>query len=96
MRLLVQGPCLPAESRRRGTDRDNGSARIQTRRVKTRTTPTWTVTREEQGLRLDRFLAAPGRLGSRGRVRVALERGKVFRQRRRGLGDGRRLAGGAR
>jgi 23S rRNA pseudouridine1911/1915/1917 synthase len=61
-----------------GTGTDNGSARIQTRRLKTPTTPTWTVTREEQGLRLDRFLAAAGRLGSRGRVRVALERGQVF------------------
>ena len=57
---------------------DNGSARIQTRPVKTRTTSAWTVTRDEQGLRLDRFLAAAGRLGSRGRVRVALERGQVF------------------
>ena len=45
-----------------------------------KTTPAsqWSVTPEEQGLRLDRFLAAPGRLGSRGRVRVALERGQVF------------------
>lgn len=41
--------------------------------------PQWIVTSEEQGLRLDRFLAAPDRLGSRGRVRVALERGQVFR-----------------
>jgi 23S rRNA pseudouridine1911/1915/1917 synthase len=40
--------------------------------------PQWIVTSEEQGLRLDRFLAAPGRLVSRGRVRVALERGQVF------------------
>jgi len=40
--------------------------------------PQWIVTSEEQGLRLDRFLAAPGRLGSRGRVRGALERGQVF------------------
>ncbi len=38
----------------------------------------WTVTSEEQGLRLDRYLAAPDRLGSRGRVRAALERGQVF------------------
>ena len=38
----------------------------------------WIVTSEEQGLRLDRFLAIPGRLGSRGRVRTALERGQVF------------------
>jgi 23S rRNA pseudouridine1911/1915/1917 synthase len=46
--------------------------------VKTRTPTRWTVTREEQGLRLDRFLAAPERLGSRGRVSEALDRGKVF------------------
>jgi 23S rRNA pseudouridine1911/1915/1917 synthase len=46
--------------------------------VTTRTTSAWTVTPEEEGLRLDRFLAAAGRLGSRGRVRVALERGQVF------------------
>jgi 23S rRNA pseudouridine1911/1915/1917 synthase len=38
----------------------------------------WIVTSEEQGLRLDRFLALSGRLESRGRVRVALERGQVF------------------
>lgn len=60
------------------TGADNGSARIQSHPVKTRTTPAWTVTPDEQGLRLDRFLAAAGRLGSRGRVRVALERGQVF------------------
>ena len=40
--------------------------------------PQWIVTSEEQGLRLDRFLAVPGRLRSRGRVRTALERGQVF------------------
>ncbi len=41
-------------------------------------TPQWIVSSEQQGLRLDRFLAAPERLGSRGRVRAALERGQVF------------------
>ena len=46
--------------------------------MKTRTPTRWIVTPEEQGLRLDQFLAAPERVGSRGRVRVALERGKVF------------------
>jgi ribosomal 50S subunit-recycling heat shock protein len=40
--------------------------------------PQWIVTSTEQGLRLDRFLAASDRLGSRGRVRTALERGQVF------------------
>jgi 23S rRNA pseudouridine1911/1915/1917 synthase len=62
--------------------------------LKTPTTPTWTVTREEQGLRLDRFLAAPGRLGSRGRVRVALDRGKVFVNQVEAREAGSRLAAG--
>src|SRR5262249_38736728 len=38
----------------------------------------WTVGAEEAGVRLDKFLAAPGRMGSRGRASTALERGKVF------------------
>lgn len=38
----------------------------------------WTVDRAEAGARLDKFLAAPDRLGSRGRATAALERGKVF------------------
>jgi 23S rRNA pseudouridine1911/1915/1917 synthase len=40
--------------------------------------PQWIVTADDQGLRLDKFLAAPGRIGSRSRVVAALERGKVF------------------
>jgi len=36
------------------------------------------VSRGEAGLRLDKFLAAPGRLGSRGRVTAAIARGKIF------------------
>ena len=36
----------------------------------------WTV--EEPGQRLDKFLAAPERLGSRSKAAAALERGKVF------------------
>jgi len=40
--------------------------------------PQWIVTSEQQGVRLDRFLAEATRLGSRGRVRTALERGQVF------------------
>ena len=75
--LNVQLLCLPAESHRRGKSTRNGSARIQTHVVKT-PVPQWIVTSEEQGLRLDRFLAVPGRLRSRGRVRTALERGQVF------------------
>jgi len=38
----------------------------------------WTVDPESAGSRLDKFLAAPDRLGSRGRAAAALERGKVF------------------
>ena len=40
--------------------------------------PTWIVSDQETGLRLDKFLAAAGRLQSRGKVTVAIERGKVF------------------
>jgi 23S rRNA pseudouridine1911/1915/1917 synthase len=39
---------------------------------------TWTITDADAGTRLDRFLAAAERLGSRGRASAALERGKVF------------------
>jgi 23S rRNA pseudouridine1911/1915/1917 synthase len=39
---------------------------------------TWIVTDAERDVRLDKFLAADGRLGSRGRAADALERGKVF------------------
>jgi 23S rRNA pseudouridine1911/1915/1917 synthase len=38
----------------------------------------WTVTAGEAGTRLDKFLAAAGRLGSRGKAAAALERGKVY------------------
>ena len=38
----------------------------------------WIVGAEGVGLRLDKFLAAADRLGSRGRALAALERGKVF------------------
>jgi 23S rRNA pseudouridine1911/1915/1917 synthase len=38
----------------------------------------WTADNASAGLRLDKFLAAPGRLGSRGRAVTALERGKVY------------------
>ena len=38
----------------------------------------WTVSTDEHGLRLDKFLAESGRLGSRRRASVALDRGKVF------------------
>jgi 23S rRNA pseudouridine1911/1915/1917 synthase len=38
----------------------------------------WTPDPDEVGIRLDKFLAAPDRLESRGRAREAIERGKVF------------------
>jgi 23S rRNA pseudouridine1911/1915/1917 synthase len=42
------------------------------------TDPRWTATDADANVRLDKFLAAPERLGSRGRALAALERGKVF------------------
>ena len=38
----------------------------------------WPVPADAAGIRLDKFLAVPDRLGSRGRVIAALERGKLF------------------
>jgi 23S rRNA pseudouridine1911/1915/1917 synthase len=38
----------------------------------------WTIAIDEAGLRLDKILAAPGRLGSRARAASALARGKVY------------------
>jgi 23S rRNA pseudouridine1911/1915/1917 synthase len=38
----------------------------------------WTVSDQDAGVRLDKFLAAGDRLGSRRRASVALDRGKVF------------------
>lgn len=38
----------------------------------------WVVEKDEAGLRLDKFLAGAGRLGSRGRAVDALERGKIY------------------
>src|SRR5689334_25435809 len=43
-----------------------------------KTVPFFTVGAAEAGLRLDKFLAALDRLGSRSRAASALERGKVF------------------
>ena len=40
--------------------------------------PSFTVGADEAGLRLDKFLAASDRLGSRSRAVTAIERGKVF------------------
>jgi 23S rRNA pseudouridine1911/1915/1917 synthase len=38
----------------------------------------WTVAGSEAGQRLDKYLAAPERLGSRGRALAMIERGKIF------------------
>jgi 23S rRNA pseudouridine1911/1915/1917 synthase len=38
----------------------------------------WTVQPRDKGVRLDKFLAATGRAGSRARAAAAIERGKVF------------------
>lgn len=42
------------------------------------TNRTWTVSPEEAGQTIDKFLAAPERLGSRSKATAARERGKVF------------------
>jgi 23S rRNA pseudouridine1911/1915/1917 synthase len=48
------------------------------RRGRSSDLPEWTIAAADAGTRLDKFLAAPGRLGSRAKVTAALERGKVF------------------
>jgi 23S rRNA pseudouridine1911/1915/1917 synthase len=40
--------------------------------------PEWIAREADAGMRLDKFLAGDGRLGSRGRAATALERGKIF------------------
>jgi 23S rRNA pseudouridine1911/1915/1917 synthase len=42
------------------------------------TRSSWNVSAEEAGARLDKYLAAAGRLGSRAKALAALERGKVY------------------
>ena len=56
----------------------------------------WITEAADAGLRLDKFLAAPGRVGSRARAVTALERGKVYvNGNEAGLADAaRRLARG--
>ena len=56
----------------------------------------WTVTVGEAGVRLDKFLASAGRIGSRVRAATALERGKIFLNEREVTPDqaGTRLAAG--
>jgi 23S rRNA pseudouridine1911/1915/1917 synthase len=57
---------------------------------------TWTISPEDAGIRLDKYLAGAERAGSRARAAGALERGKVFvNDREATLGDaGTRLAAG--
>jgi 23S rRNA pseudouridine1911/1915/1917 synthase len=52
--------------------------RMPTRRAVTPELPSWIVSAGAEGTRLDKFLAAPERLGSRGRAGDALRKGKVF------------------
>ena len=40
--------------------------------------PSWTVSTNDSGVRLDKFLAAPDRIGSRGRVVEYIRKGKLF------------------
>jgi 23S rRNA pseudouridine1911/1915/1917 synthase len=56
----------------------------------------WAVTAREAGVRLDKFLAAADRIGSRVRAATALERGKIFLNEREMTPDqaGTRLAAG--
>ena len=56
----------------------------------------WTAGPDDAGLRLDKYLAAAERLGSRARATSALTRGKVFLNDREATADqaGRRLAAG--
>jgi 23S rRNA pseudouridine1911/1915/1917 synthase len=56
----------------------------------------WTAGDADRGVRLDKFLAAAKRLGSRGKAVAALERGKIFvNDEEAGIGDAaRRLAAG--
>jgi 23S rRNA pseudouridine1911/1915/1917 synthase len=54
-------------------------------------TQDWTVALPEQGARLDKWLAAPGRLRSRARAREALLRGRIFLDEvEQGVADGSR------
>ena len=53
-------------------------ASTDSRRGKPPGLPEWTVSEADAGTRLDKFLAAPDRVGSRAKVVTALERGKVF------------------
>ena len=43
-----------------------------------RNIPSWTVPADAAGVRVDKFLAAPERIGSRGRVIEAIDKGRVF------------------
>ncbi len=54
----------------------------------------WTVSPEDAGTRLDKFLAHPERLGSRGRASDAIARGKVYLNAEVELGPGTRLSSG--
>jgi 23S rRNA pseudouridine1911/1915/1917 synthase len=53
-------------------------ASTESRRGRSADLPEWTIAAPDAGARLDKFLAAADRLGSRAKVAAAIERGKVF------------------
>jgi len=72
------------DSRKGRSNGEPGSSRFATRSARSAQSagradlPAWTIAVADAGTRLDKFLAAPDRLGSRAKVTAALERGKVF------------------
>jgi 23S rRNA pseudouridine1911/1915/1917 synthase len=58
--------------------------------------PEWVTPPEDSGARLDKFLSAVPRLGSKGRAATAIERGKIFVNDEETIDGARRLAPGDR
>jgi 23S rRNA pseudouridine1911/1915/1917 synthase len=71
--LCVPVTLWPILTRGRYVPVDHESSRSRQRDL-----PRWTVAGEDAGVRLDKFLAAPDRLGSRSRAVTALERGRIY------------------
>ena len=70
--------CAPAYLRTRAPAHPGSPSATIGLALPARKDPQWVVTSSDQGIRLDKFLASPERIGSRARVVAALERGKVF------------------
>src|SRR5262245_32421587 len=62
----------------RSTGLTAGVARAAERSGPSVTDSEWTIRDDAAGIRLDKFLAHEGRLGSRARAAAAIARGKVF------------------